>query len=77
MDWVTGIQRAIDYIEENLTEELDYGKRLILGCIVFQQNSGTNLVIPVPMEDKVLMIPLLILLGQEAWSIKALNTYMD
>lgn len=24
MDWITGIQRAIDYIEEHLTEELDY-----------------------------------------------------
>ena len=24
MDWVTGIQRAIDYIEEHLTEEIDY-----------------------------------------------------
>lgn len=24
MDWITGIQRAIDYIEDNLTEELDY-----------------------------------------------------
>jgi AraC family transcriptional regulator len=24
MDWISGLQRAIDYIEENLTEELDY-----------------------------------------------------
>ena len=24
MDWITGIQRAIDYIEENILEELDY-----------------------------------------------------
>jgi AraC family transcriptional regulator len=24
MDWITGIQKAIDYVEENLTEELDY-----------------------------------------------------
>ncbi len=24
MDWITGIQRAIDYIEAHLTEELDY-----------------------------------------------------
>jgi len=24
MEWITGIQRAIDYIEEHLTEELDY-----------------------------------------------------
>ena len=24
MDWITGIQAAIDYIEDNLTEELDY-----------------------------------------------------
>lgn len=24
MDWITGVQRAIDYIEENLTEKLDY-----------------------------------------------------
>lgn len=24
MDWVTGIQNAIDYVEEHLTEEIDY-----------------------------------------------------
>lgn len=24
MDWITGIQRAIDYIEANLTQEIDY-----------------------------------------------------
>ena len=24
MDWITGIQNAIDYIEEHLTEEMDY-----------------------------------------------------
>ena len=26
MDWITGMQKAIDYIESNLTEEIDYGK---------------------------------------------------
>ena len=26
MDWTTGLQRAIDYIEEHLTEELDYDR---------------------------------------------------
>ena len=26
MDWISGMQKAIDYIEENLTEELDYGE---------------------------------------------------
>lgn len=26
MDWITGIQNAIHYIEEHITEELDYGK---------------------------------------------------
>ena len=26
MNWITGMQKAIDYIEENLTEELDYEK---------------------------------------------------
>ena len=24
MDWVTGIQNAINYIEDNITEDLDY-----------------------------------------------------
>ena len=24
MDWITGIQNAISYIEEHITEELDY-----------------------------------------------------
>ncbi len=26
MDWIIGMQKAIDYIEENLTEEIDYEK---------------------------------------------------
>ncbi len=26
MDWITGIQNAIDYIEEHLTESIDYDK---------------------------------------------------
>ena len=26
MDWITGLQKAIDYIEANLTEEIDYEK---------------------------------------------------
>ena len=26
MDWIAGIQKAIDYIEENITEEIDYEK---------------------------------------------------
>ena len=26
MDWVTGIQNAIDYVEEHLTEEIDYDR---------------------------------------------------
>lgn len=26
MDWVIGIQKAIDYIEEHLTDEIDYEK---------------------------------------------------
>jgi len=24
MDWITGLQRAVDYVEEHLTEEIDY-----------------------------------------------------
>lgn len=26
VDWITGMQKAIDYIEENITEELDYNE---------------------------------------------------
>lgn len=26
MDWITGIQNAINYIENHLTEEIDYDK---------------------------------------------------
>lgn len=26
MDWITGIQRALDYTEAHLTEEIDYEK---------------------------------------------------
>ena len=24
MDWITGLQRAIDYVEEHITEPIDY-----------------------------------------------------
>ena len=43
MDWVTGIQRAIDYIEENLAEELDYeeiAKRAFMSSFHFQRVFG-------------------------------------
>lgn len=26
MDWIAGIQRAVDYMEEHITEEMDYGE---------------------------------------------------
>lgn len=26
MDWITGLQKAIDYVEDNLTEKLDYNE---------------------------------------------------
>ena len=26
MDWIQGIQRAIDYVEANITEEIDFEK---------------------------------------------------
>ena len=26
MNWIQGIQRAIDYVEANITEEIDYEK---------------------------------------------------
>jgi len=43
MDWITGIQRAIDYIEDNLTEELDYeeiAKRAYVSSFHFQRVFG-------------------------------------
>ncbi len=33
MDWVTGLQKAIDYIEDNLIEELDYEKIAAKACV--------------------------------------------
>lgn len=33
MDWTTGLQKAIDYIEENLTEELDYTEIASKACV--------------------------------------------
>lgn len=27
MDWITGSQKAIDYVEDNLVDELDYERR--------------------------------------------------
>lgn len=32
MDWITGIQRALDYTEAHLTEEIDYGAAAKLAC---------------------------------------------
>ncbi len=26
MNWIQGVQRAIDYVEENITEEIDFGE---------------------------------------------------
>jgi AraC family transcriptional regulator len=33
MDWVTGLQKAIDYVEDNLIEELDYEKIAAKACV--------------------------------------------
>ena len=33
MDWITGLQKAIDYIEDNLTDELDYAKIAAKACM--------------------------------------------
>jgi AraC family transcriptional regulator len=33
MDWVTGMQKAIDYVEDNLSEELDYEKIAAKACV--------------------------------------------
>lgn len=32
MDWIAGMQRAINYIENNITEELDYNEIAKIGC---------------------------------------------
>ena len=32
MDWITGIQNAIDYVEDHLTEELDYEEIAKASC---------------------------------------------
>ncbi len=40
MDWITGMQKAIDYIEENLTEDIDYEKlaeKSYSSCYHFQR----------------------------------------
>ena len=40
MDWITGIQRAIDYIEENITEQIDYeeaARKSYSSCFHFQR----------------------------------------
>ena len=43
MDWIQGIQRAIDYMEENITEELDLSeaaKRAYSSSFHFQRVFG-------------------------------------
>lgn len=32
MDWVMGIQRAVDYVEEHITEDLDYDEIARQSC---------------------------------------------
>ena len=33
MDWITGLQRAIDYVEAHLTEEIDYEMKPFLAFL--------------------------------------------
>ena len=43
MDWICGIQNAIDYIEDHLTEEIDYeevAKRSFSSSYHFQRVFG-------------------------------------
>lgn len=43
MDWIAGIQRALDYVEDNITEELDYGeiaRRAACSTVYFQRIFG-------------------------------------
>ena len=40
MDWITGLQRALDYVEENITEQIDYeeaAKRAYSSSFHFQR----------------------------------------
>ena len=37
MDWIIGLQKAIDYIENNLTETIDYTNRTIEIWIPFEK----------------------------------------
>ena len=40
MDWITGIQRAVDYAEENMTGEIDYdeaARRALSSSFHFQR----------------------------------------
>ena len=32
MDWISGIQRALDYVEEHLTDEIDYQEAARQAC---------------------------------------------
>ena len=43
MDWIQGIQKAIDYIEENITVKIDYeevAKRAYTSSFHFKEYSG-------------------------------------
>lgn len=35
MNWIQGIQRAIDYVEANITEEIDFEEVAKTGVFVF------------------------------------------
>lgn len=33
MDWISGMQNAIDYIEDNICEKLDYNEIAKMACV--------------------------------------------
>ena len=39
MEWINGMQRALAYIEEHLTEEIDYEE---VAKLFFQSRNGTD-----------------------------------
>ena len=34
MDWITGLQRALDYIEEHITEPVDFAEVAKAACVL-------------------------------------------
>lgn len=42
MDWIYGIQKALDYVETHLTEEIEYGEVAKYGLLLMKRRKSNE-----------------------------------